>query len=319
MLNLNPKPASVPFRFNPIHLKRTYGVMFTIGGGPQEQQVKYEMTVSCMRRLNAQQYLFSLEKGQVYIDDKIPEKLIDKLSESCGKIIYPLQVVIDQQGNFKAIQNAAEIRQRWQEVKPGLQQYYTGEIAESIFKYMDIAVEAPAHIYQSLCQDWFMALYFSGFYQEGSDIMEREADLLLPVIPYTQPVAFHVMQKPGEYHTPSGCMVIQQKGACTDERSMEDLLKGNAVPLSRQLTGMHTPAKGAVQLEWKLYHLDYSINAITGSCTLQLPEDQVKNITIEIYHLKEKDVAAAPVVPVLIEEEPTPAPKRKGLFSFFGR
>ncbi len=304
------------FRFNPVHLSRTYGVTYVIQSAGIEQVISYEITVSCSKRLPGDMFLFEINKGQVYINNQAPEKMIDKLAEQCGKVLYPLHIRVNSAGQFTGIANQAQIAAAWEGTKPALQQYYTGEVTEQIISYMDLAVSSEPHIYQSLCRDWFMALYFADLYQPGSDIMKRELTAALPVMPYTTPVLFNVTQQPVQHNTASGSLVLQQKGNCSDLRSVEDITAGKEIPLSRQLQGIHTPLKGQAEISYKLYQTDYSINAITGECSLALAPGQDKKVTFTIYHLREKDKTQAPVLSVLLPEQ-EPAAKKKKRFSFF--
>ncbi|MBS0026513.1 hypothetical protein ACTJJ0_02835 [Chitinophaga sp. 22321] len=304
------------FRFNPVHLNRSYGVTYAIETAGSLQTISYEITVCCTRKYNGSQFLFEINKGQVYIDNEAPEKMIDKLAETCGKVLYPLQVAVNEDGQFTAVANQPQIAAAWEAAKPGVLQYYTGVVTADIVAYMDLAVSSAAHIYQSLCRDWFMALYFSNIYQPGSDIMERSIAAALPVMPYGTPVTFKVSQKPVQHNTDSGCLILQQKGSCDDPRSLEDLLQDKDIPLSQQLYGIHTPLKGSLDLTYKLYHKDFSINAIIGECRLSLDAGQEKKINISLYHLREKDKAPAPVMQVVMPDAGT-AEKKKGFFAAF--
>lgn len=304
------------FRFNPVHLNRTYGVTYIVEALGATQTISYEISLSCVRKIPGAGFLFEIHKGPVYINHQQPEKMIDKLAERCGKVLYPLQVTIDDNGQFTGIANVPQIATAWETEKPALLEYFTGTVTNEIVAYMDLAVSSPRHIYQSLCRDWFMALYFADLYQPGSDIMERQLTAALPVMPYTAPVLFRMTQQPLQHRTDSGCLVLQQKGNCSDPRSVEDLSAEKEIPLSQQLYGMHTPLKGQVELMYKLYHKDYSINAITGECSLLTAPGEEKKVTFTIYHLREKDKAPAPVVSVLLPEQPLTG-KKKSIFSFF--
>ncbi|SEW55898.1 hypothetical protein [Chitinophaga arvensicola] len=304
------------FRFNPVHLHRTYGVTYIVESLGAEQTISYEITLKGVKKIPGTGFLFDIDKAPVYINQQLPEKMIDKLVARCGKVLYPLQVTVNDNGQFIGVANAAQIAAAWEAEKPALLEYFTGSVTEEIVAYMDLAVSSPRHIYQSLCRDWFMALYFADLYQPGSDIMERQLTTALPVMPYTAPVLFNIIQQPVQHQTDSGCLVLQQKGTCSDPRSVEDLSDEKEIPLSQQLYGIHTPLKGQVDITYKLYHKDYSINSVTGRCSLPGKDGAEKNVTFSIYHLREKDKAPAPVMSILLPEETDPG-KKKSIFSFF--
>jgi hypothetical protein len=305
------------FRFNPLQFNRTFGATYTFGNNGAQQTISYEISVKCLGKLPGQLFLLEINKGQVYINDHEPDQLIDRLSDVCGKVLYPLQITVNEAGLFKGVANQVRIAAAWEAARPGLQQYYTGSITADMLAYMDLAVASEAHIYQSLCRDWFMALCFADIYQPGGDIMERQFTTALPIVPYTVPVQFAVTQKPVQHHTDSGCLVLQHKAQCTDPRSLEDLLGEKEIPLSQQLYGIHTPLKATAELTYKLYHSDWSLNAITGFCILPLEEEQTRRVDIAIYHLREKDQAPVSTTPAIVveQEAATEKEKKKGFFS----
>jgi hypothetical protein len=116
----------------------------------------------------------------------------------------------------------------------------------------------------------------------------------------------------------SSYCTIHQTGQCADNRSVEDLLNANPVPLSGQLYGKHTPANGQLNITYKLYKHDGTIQSVTGTCSLQLQEKDPKYVEIQVYHLAERDTALPHNrVSLLADEQEKDKVKRRSFFSLF--
>jgi hypothetical protein len=309
--NFTPNTA---INFRPLNLDRVYGVVFSFWQGERRQTVHFEIKLLCKKRMDDGRFLFEIQKEQVYINGAAPDNLVDSLADQCGKVLYPLQVIVSPGGRFVSVFNDKEIARRWQEEKPRITRYYKGRIAEKTVQYMDLAIASKPHLYQSLCNDWFMALYFSG----SCFFTDQETDVYLPLVPYCKPVAYHVLNTMEPGTAESSYCTIHQTGQCADNRSVEDLLNANPVPLSGQLYGKHTPANGQLNITYKLYKHDGTIQSVTGTCSLQLQEKDPKYVEIQVYHLAERDTALPHNrVSLLADEQEKDKVKRRSFFSLF--
>jgi len=120
MVPPNALPPGFSLPFYPLNLKRQYGLSFHIRQNGKEQKIYHELDVFCATSTQDGDFLFQLDKKQVYINNKAPDSLLDAMADRCGKLLYPLTVLVSRQGSFKNIANGAAIRQRWQDARPEL-------------------------------------------------------------------------------------------------------------------------------------------------------------------------------------------------------
>lgn len=274
----------------PSVVSRTYGVMFKYD---EELSIHYEITLSKVEAVGDGNFHFTLNKRQVYINNKAPELIADKLAEDLGKVIYPLILEIDKEGYIHSVFNADEIKSRWREERTTIERYYQGRIAKEALESMEIMVSDPARLSAGIQNDWFMALFFSGIYGLKAYDFREYTDLKLPMIPYATPVNYKITREITEQHTDSKCLVIECHGTIAEQRSLEDILLKNPAPVFRSIYGNSKEADGKVELKYRLYHNDFSVRAITGKSNIATQEKTEQNVIFEIYHLQEKDLPGA--------------------------
>lgn len=289
--------STSPLFYNPTGLKRTYGVIFDLANGEKKLHVHFEVVIKYLGKLQDQYLLIEMDKKDVFINNQMPENTIDQFTAACGAILYPLEVITSSHGEFLGINNKKAIRERWEEKKPKLQQYYKGEKAEEIFTYMDLALGSDHHLVNSVFEDQFVALYFSKAIAISHKIGLETFEISIPGLPYTRAVKYEIKQETDGSPTDNGTIQLLQKGHCTDERDQID------------------PGKGEVNLRYSLYRKDHTINSITGSFDL-FTKGTLRAIQVQVYHLREKDEAGTAALQDNKQEEKKVEKKRRSFFSF---
>ncbi|HEY0176308.1 MAG TPA: hypothetical protein VGC08_08015 [Pedobacter sp.] len=298
--------------FNPVGLDRTYGVIFDVVNGEKTFCVNYEIEVRYTGKLNDYYLLFELRRKEMFINHKLPETLIDQFAAGCGEIIYPLEVISGTFGEFMGINNKKAILERWTRRKKELGRYYIGEKSEEILGQMDLALSSDRHLVASVFSDQFIALYFSKAYSFTKKQGQKEFETFIPVVPYTAAVKYTITQHTDRSVADNGTIQLFQKGHCSDPRSMEDIAKRMPVPVSGQLSQVHSPLKGDLELNYSLYAKDNTINSLTGNFSLSGTVAD-RSVKVQVYHLREKDSV---ITKDTAEEQPGEK-KRRGFFSFF--
>lgn len=296
-------------RFVPQQLNKTYGVVLRFN---TKQSLHYEITVRFLKTLGDGSYLVELNRGQVYINEQAPATIVDQLADACGKVLYPLQLVVTPAGEWLAILNSSDIAQRWEAAREKITQYYQGPVVKDAVHYMNQAVNSRQHLHASLQQDWFAMLYFAGIHR----YQLKESTSLLPVMPYCRPVSFAVSNEWTTAAEKDDYITLQQNGHCSDARCAEDLLKGHPVAIYEQLNGTGTPLQGQLNLQYQLYPSDFSIHAIQGNCRLTLVNGEEKEVEIAVYHLPEKDSSTLQDA-LAKEAQQKEQEKKKSRFSLF--
>lgn len=135
-----------------------YGVI--INYSPQNVKIHFEVDI--LRDGN----VVEINKGKSYLNDKIPDLLVEQLVEKASNVLYPLQLSINEYGSFTKVLNKKDILIKWEnEVQPELVSYYNGAIAEDIIDKMNHIFSNLDENKKSLYQNLFFQLYFSPIYR----------------------------------------------------------------------------------------------------------------------------------------------------------
>lgn len=248
-------------------------------------RIHYETELSFLNETGRDHFSFQINRRQVYINNQEPEKLIDQLADEMGKVLYPLRVEVNSEGFVTGIMNTEEIAARWQETRERLKTYYQGRIVDNAFSAMDSALLNKKSMVELIKSDWFLSMYFSGIYGLKPYDFREFTKLPFPVLPFKPMVSYRVKREITLQHTATKCLVIQCKGAVCEERSLEDIVKGAAMPVHKAMFGNATEAKGAIAIRYILYHKDFSVRSVIAEIGFQMPDGLENNIEVEIYHL----------------------------------
>lgn len=302
-----------PFKYNPIDVKRTYGVVLVFQDEKQTRlQIHYEIDAICLEQVG-RYYIFEINKKQVYINEKAPDTTIDELVERCGKVLYPLRIKVNSLGLATTIINHEAIQNRWKIEQQKIKQSYKGKEVNLLLKNMDdILQDTNQTTALFLERDWFMTLFFTSIYQNN-----KKSTKQFPLIPYTPTVTYEINQSHKNYSHKEGDIIIEQKGKCIDTRSENDILKGNLISANNGGKAI----VGKSDLKYHIYKNSPIVDAITGSCQIDFPSGKSKKVTIEIYNLREKTPKTLTErneeQEKIARETPQPKKHKKNYFSFW--
>lgn len=309
-----PVPPDFPLALRLQNFSRRYGVVLRFLQGGKETKVHYEADFFSPFAASDGTFQLSLQKHQVFVNDRAPDSIMDILADACGKVLYPILFKGGPGAALRGILNGDTIRARWADAALALYEYYTGDVATNILSAMERAVASDARIFDALREDWLLALLFAPIFQHYTS-HEATADFLLPLIPYRPPVRFTATLTIEPSYTKSGLLAIACRGTCTDRRPPADILKGHAVPVS----GGGNSARGEIALHYKVYPTNGTIFSVTGRCSFILPDGSEKGVEVELYQLDKPASAPAPRSSgSLIVDAAVPAEKKSGWRTLFG-
>ena len=305
--------------YAPLGVARTYGVVFISEDENQKKlQIHYEIDVICLEETDDENFIFEIFKHQIYINEKKPNILIDELSEQCGKVIYPLQLKVNRQGEILKITNQQQIADRWENKKVDIKQSYNGDEVTLLLQHMDIVIENEKKLTDLIIQrDWFITLFFSPVYNINAI---KKKEISLPFIPYAKGVSYEIKNKIKPHQYKEGDILIKQKGTCIDSRGEKDILRGNLISIHKN----NKTVNGKINLTYQLYKDSLLPDVITGMCTLDFSSKRGKKMSVEMYNLKNKtpqsSVEKAAIMKKENEEKENSLPKKKKKrFFFFGK
>jgi len=255
------------FKLYPSPVRKTYGVLFNFG---ETLQVHYEIEVTYLEEMPDDTFLFELNKKQVYIDNKAPDKMIDKLADEMGKVLYPLSLKVTKQGLIAEVCNQDSILKRWKIKREELLEAYQGKVVAEGIQAMETVLQDNVKLTGTVRKDWFFSLFFSGFYGLQHKDKLEPLSLQLPMMPYAPLAEYGVFREITERNDTNQAFTI----TCRSDNTV---------------TWAALPAKGSVDVTYKLYHADFTLRSITGAASLTLDSGLVKNVSFEIFHQPQQD------------------------------
>jgi hypothetical protein len=123
---------------------------------------------------NTQLCDFSLDRSEVKINNREPEKLMDRIVYEIGSSLYPMRLNISQQMEIVQISNYGEVVDRWKETAEKCRNEHPGEVIDRYIDYSSANISTPLSLKRSLYGDSFFNLYFRNLYLLPEDEEERE-------------------------------------------------------------------------------------------------------------------------------------------------
>lgn len=283
-----PKPVRLGFNgkldFYSSMLNKNYGVLIVLEKGDDSQTIKYEVNIRCIRHYKDGK-VFELNRiSKIYINDEEADGIADDLAIRVAQVLYPLQILIEENGNFSGIANYDQIMQRWESVKEKIYDEYEGEWVEKYIELNEEVLNEKESIEFALLGDYFIRAYFNGIYCEYSENKSKKDDLQFPVLNNVSDINFNIKSEIEEFYDESNFIVLNQNGEINDERSREDLESKFDFPFYAHPDSTYTLAEGQYRSKYFLNPSDRSIEAayVEASVELDIPE----RIKISIANLK---------------------------------
>jgi hypothetical protein len=283
--------SNVPFTlpFYPVNINNNYRVIYTIQKGEEVKRIGYEISINWMNADKNGICLFEIDKiTELYINGTEADTKADELAEKAASVLYPLQVVVDQDGEWIDIHNFEEIQERWKKKRPNILEHSTGKGLEKYLSAVDIVLDSEEHLLQTLSGNWFLRAFFSGIHTDYTSKLTFDKIVDFAIIPNKDPIQFEVKQKIEEYLDHDNLIVIEQKGLLTDDDIKETYF------IDPSLTSNYNA----------IYHLNpnnYTIEKIFLECNIALSIP--KKVTVTIYNLnKKKEAVLGTRKPVFVAE-----------------
>ena len=279
----------VPFE-RPYHLaykstqvSNNYGVMYTILSGKEENTIKFECNVA-FKRVNLEgDYIFEINRiSKTFINNEETSSIADELAEKTSAVLYPLEVIVNDEGNWTGINNYKEITSRWKKVKKRILDEYEGEWIEQYLLLNEETLEEEASLVNSLKKDWFLNSYFNAIYVYYTHKCNFETQVSFPLLTNCDALVYKVEQKINEFLDEYNLIRIEQNGILADVRSKTDLENDMNIPYYGTLYPGEDSAEGKFR---SLYFLNSKTNGIESlflECSVATNEEKKVQVVVSL-------------------------------------
>lgn len=269
--------------FFPSSLNKKYGVLITLEKGDDSQTIKYEVNLRYVRQ-EEKEKVFELNRiSKIFINDQETDTIADVLAVKVAQVLYPLQILIDENGSFSGIANYEQIQQRWYAVKEAIYDEYEGEWVEKYVELNEEVLNEKESIEFSLLSDYFIRTYFNGIYSEYPDRNSKNNKIQFPVLNDVSDINYQVKSEVEAFYDESNFIVLNQDGVINEERSKEDLEAKFNFPFYANPDSSYVIAEGNYRGKYFLNPSDHSIEAAYVEASVAL--DVTERIKISIANL----------------------------------
>jgi hypothetical protein len=286
-------------------INNSYGVLYTIENGEVVTTIKQKINVNWKGRSENNFYFFEVERiGNIYINETAADSMVEDIAEKASAALYPLLVVVDQNGKWVYINNFNQIEERWQETKKQILKYYKGDYVEKYLSIYDKNLENSDTLFLSLSKDWFLNAFFNGLHVQYPPTLSIQKEIEFPFLAKTENLNYLVNQKFDDRFDIDNFLVININGKLNDERTKTDFENELSLPVKEY---SDQKVSGDYRAKYFLNPLNYMPESIFCSCTLAL--DTPQKYTVTISNLNDKEKMSTKPKPELFFDEIKPKQK----------
>lgn len=271
--------------FMPQGLDSDYLATYTIKNGEQEHSLKEEINVRWLANDKNGFSLIEIDRvSQVYVDGKETDSKADELSEKTASVFYPLQVVIDPNGELAAIYNFEDIRDRWYKVELAVLKDFQGEVLEEILLKFENRLKDNEIIFEALSKDWFLKVFFNKLNIDYTEQLVTKREIAFPLSQQTGNVSFSIEQSILPNVDAYNLVNVTQNGTLSDARSKNDFENDLLFPEDNQENDTPEKATGSYTAYYFLDPKTHMPESIYLECEIKLEIPQ--KVTVVISNLK---------------------------------
>lgn len=270
--------------------ENTYGVVYTIENGTETCTLKHEIKVTWLAQNKGYQFYRINRDPNIYINDTIAHTMGEKIAQQAAQVLYPLTIVVNEEGNWVDIHNFKEIEERWRDAKDQIRKYNKGIFVEKYFFIHDKNLENSDTLYLNINKDWFLNALFNGIHVQYPANLIGSKKIEFPFIAKADPIQYQVEQKVDGFLDTDNLIVVDINGGLDDLRSKTDFENELKLPVKEYSEEKPT---GNYRAKYFLNPNTYMPEAFMVNCDLALDKPQKYTITATNLHTAKELVIAS--------------------------
>lgn len=275
--------------FRPEELKREYRLKYTIEKGENIDTMRQEMSIKRLLTKEIEYFYFEVDTvSKLYLNGTEVDGLAVELAENTAQILYPLQIVVDDNGKWRDIYNFDAIQKRWEVKKQDLLEYYEGDTTNQYIAIVDKTLQSKEKLVNKLAGNWFLRAFFNGIHIDYTEKLEIEKNVYYPISTNIIEPKFLVQQKINEKLDEKKRLIVEQKGTLDDERSKIDFENGSEFPFHAMSNENSMKAKGSYEAKYFLDPNNHNINELLLECLIEV--EPIQKIKVEVTPKKIKSI-----------------------------
>lgn len=271
--------------YSPVNTHYKYGVMITLENGEEKNELKYETSVKWVQKYG-NFHIFEIDRtSKLYINEEEANDIADLLAYETSKVLFPMHLMIDEDGNWEEVAKYNKYPERWKTVKKHLQKEFEGEMVEDYFQKIEKILETPEQINFYMTSDFFLRTLFLGYcFNYGKDFTV-EKHIAFPIIENGIEPRYKIQTKADPYLDEYNLVNIEMEGILDDERSQADFINGNPFTFEIEEKNNEIESFGDFSVQASLNPNSCIPEAIHLECSIDLEE--TKKVSVVIANLSE--------------------------------
>lgn len=271
--------------YSPVNARYKYGVLITIENGEEKNELKYETSVRWIQQLEGR-HLFEIDRtSKVYINEEEANDMADILAYKTSKVLYPMQILVDGEGQWTEAVEYNRYPERWKTIKQEILKEFEGEIVEEYLLKIEKILETPELITQYISSDLFIRTLFLGYCIHYGKDFTTEKQITFPIVDNGIEPRYKIQAKVDPHLDEYNIIHIKMEGVLDDERPPADFINGNPFAFEKKEEKKETVSFGDIYVQAFLNPNARMPEAIHLECSID--GEETKKVTIVITNLSQ--------------------------------
>lgn len=268
--------------FKPQDCFQNFEIKIAIQNGEAINELKYEVSVQWLKEKNNLHYFEINRISKIFINDEEVNQIADLLAFKTGEVLYPLQISVDENGKFNAVENLAIYKKRWDTIKEEVYKEFEGDIVDEYIEKIEKILDEPEVLTLLMKQDYFLRTIFFGVYQKYGPNYQIIGEEGFPIVSNLIEPNYEVKLQIDPLKDDYDLTNIEGIGRLKDERSKDDFIHENPFNLIVD-ENPNINNEGDLSLQFYLNSKTALPVSLFLECRLMLDEE--KQVTVVVAEL----------------------------------
>ncbi|MCJ7932866.1 MAG: hypothetical protein MUW56_04350 [Chryseobacterium sp.] len=265
--------------FQPANSFCRFGVIINIEKGSCKNELKYETSVRWMKT-EKKLHFFEIDRtSNLFLNEEEVNDIADVLAYKTSKVLYPLQISVDEHGKFNAVENLSVFKERWPAVKEEVYKEFDGETVDRYCGKIEKIIFDPDAISLYLKNDYFIRTLFLGIYQSFGQHYQAEGTETFPILNNPVEPKYKIKLEIDPLKDEYDLVCITGEGKLNEERTVHDFI--NNSPFSLMIDDHPVVNdKGSFRIRYYLNGETQRPESMYLECSIMLEEEKKISVVV---------------------------------------
>lgn len=212
--------------FRPENSFLKYSTMITFENDTHRNELKYDVAVRWIKHEKGFHF-FEIDRiSNLFLNEEEVNEIADLLAYKTSKVLFPIQISVDQQGKFNNVENADVFKDRWDTVKEDVYREFEGDIVDEYCLKIEKILDEPNALFIYMKNDYFIRTLFFGIYQKFNKDYQTEIVEAFPIINNAIEPNYKIELEVDPLKDDYDLINIAGNGTLYDDRSRYDFING---------------------------------------------------------------------------------------------